>query len=246
VFGLADCRDLRFDSGWRPRLSHAQEKLLWYWNDFWRFARNILKKPYAIVHVGDVIDNSHHGVTSLLTHNIQDQEALAIATLEAHIGRSKYYVQIRGTESHSGESAQSEERIARYFNAIREETTGQYSRWEYNCVFNGLRINFAHHIGGAISPMSKATPLMREMTMARVNAARTKSKPPDLLIRGHVHYFMNVNDSTMRGMICPGWQLKTPYVYRRIRTEITELGGIILISNGKNVNIIERVYQMKY
>ena len=163
-----------------------------------------------------------------------------------HISKAKYYVQIRGTEAHSGESAQSEERIARHFNAIRDQATGQYSHWEYNCIFNGTRIHFAHHIGGALSPMGKATPIMREMTVARVNAARSRTQPPDLLIRGHAHYFLSVNDSSMRGIICPSWQLKTPYVYKRIRSEITEIGGIILISNGKNVNIIERVYQMKY
>ena len=191
-------------------------------------------EPYVLVHLGDCIDGVHHNSTTQISHNIQDQLNLAYNVLEPHVKKAERYFHVRGTPAHVGSSGVYEEDLAQRLNA-EPDNAGNYARWELWLEMNRRLIHFSHHIGGTGSSSYESTGVYKEMVEAFVQAGRFGDRPPDMLVRGHRHREFMTRVGDRFSIVVPGWQLKTPYVYRLAsgRAAPPQIGGYV-IRSGKD------------
>lgn len=239
------CR-YRLDDGGFYCPSPLQQKLLSMWNEFWAWTYKRLEgEPFVFIHNGDVIDGVHHRTTTISSHNLNDQTRLAIQMLKPHVDRASAYYQIRGTEAHCGQSAKEEEAIAETLGAVRDKETGQYSRWELRIEMGQELLHISHHIGVTSSSSYESSALMREMVAAFVEAGQWGMKPPTIFIRSHRHRYSEVKIPNGRIVITPGWQAKTPFVFKMDRMRAPMFGGLLIRRGKEGVHIREKLFTIK-
>lgn len=138
--------------------SPFQRKLWTHWLSFCNeWVPRVTKgQPFILVHNGDGIDGRHHGTTSQISHNLQDQENIAYDVLSPLVARASAYYHIRGTEAHVGPSGEAEESLAGRLGA-KPDCHGHASRWELWLELRGHLCHFAHHIGVTGSSQYEAT-----------------------------------------------------------------------------------------
>lgn len=234
------------DGGWYVA-SPMQSKLWEYWKDFWRWSFSLIgNEPFALVHNGDIVDGEHHRTTTLISHNLKDQENLAVKVMEPIVERAALYFQIRGTEAHVGQSGSYEERCAKALKAVVDEETGQHSRWELCIELGHEIIHFSHHIGTTSSVAYESSALMREIAATFTEAGQWGQRPPTVLVRSHRHRYCEVKPPNCRILVTPGWQGKTPFVFKMDRMRMPQFGGVIIRLNddGEGVHARERIYTL--
>jgi len=223
--------------------SPLQEKVwgMWkYFHDEW-IPEVTQDEDYILVHNGDAIDGEHHKSVTQISHNIDDQINIARECLEPVIAKPhcKGYYHVRGTEAHVGQSAQNEESLARQLGAIPAIVNDRktYARWDMWMDFgqnNRSLIHFTHHVGTSNSAAYESTAVYKELVEAYNEAGRFGDEPPDAVIRSHRHRQFEIKIATTKGhaysIVTPGWQLKTPFVYRLGlgRSSTPQIGGYLL------------------
>lgn len=229
------------DDGGTYMPSKLQLKLWSYWEQFWgEFVPAVTKgEPFGVVHNGDAIDGVHHGSTTQLSNNLEDQGALAYKLMrpivEACEGR---YWHIRGTEAHVGKSAVEEERLAKKLGAIPNQE-GQHARYDLWKTVGPKLCHFLHHVGTTGSAAYEATAVHKELTESFVEAARWGQRPPDLIGRSHRHRCIEIQIPTSGpngevshaiAVVTPAWQGKTPFVWKipGARLALPQFGGIVI------------------
>lgn len=228
-----------YDGGGKYVQSSIQEKLWEMWLFFVnKWIPEVTKgEDYILVHNGDCIDGVHHGSTSQISHNIQDQRHIAVNVIGMILKspRCKKYYHIRGTEAHVGKSAEYEEMVARELGAIPDDK-GNHARWEMWLRMgknNGL-IHFSHHIGTTSSASYESTAVYKELVEAYTEAGKQGLEPPDIVVRSHRHRYFKTEVNTSHGygisVVTPAWQLKTPFVHRLGigRASQPQIGGILI------------------
>lgn len=237
------------DEGGIYKQSNAQKVIWSHWQYFWNdFVPSVCgNDDFIVVHNGDVIDGVHHNSTTQITHNIKDQENIAVEVLSKikENNRCKGIYLIRGTEAHSGVSAESEERIGERIKAVK--INGNYTHYELWLRFGYLKslVHFSHHIGNTNSASYKATAVLKELIESYVEAGKNKTESPDVIVRSHRHYYIQVIEHSKKvnaiSLTTPSWQLKTPFSYKNLlgRTALPQIGGII-IREGDEVPIYVR------
>jgi hypothetical protein len=245
--GLCPRGGLQCDDGVIVPPSDNQLELIKAFDDMVSFALSIKRvKHRALICNGDLIDGFHHGTVAITTNNIDRQEAGAVEILQEVAGKfDKVYIN-RGTEVHVGQSGQSEERIARIIGAVQNEQ-GNYSSYQTWLDVDGLIFNIAHHIQTTSSAAYESSAPMRELVAAMVEAGQWGQPMPDVLIRSHRHRYSQVIIPSRKGEIrvavTPGFQLRTPFVERIDRMKLPNIGGLIIIVEDGQCQIIPRVYQ---
>jgi len=236
--GLCPPKGTRLDDGGTYRPSGRQLTMWKRWREFWDewVPRVTHGEPYAVVHNGDALDGVHHRSTTQISHNKADQRRLAYEVLKEVVDGCKgMYYHVRGTEAHVGVSAEDEEELARRLGAIPDEM-GQYSRWELwkGIGDEGALAHFTHHIGTTGSNHYESTAVHKELLEAFTEAGRWGKRPPDVVVRSHRHRCIETRIPSTRGystsLVTPGWQLKTPFVYRIAggRQAMPQLGGSLI------------------
>jgi len=250
--------DFALDNGGSYVPSDSQLVVWDAWEEFWdRWVPKVTKnEKYVVVHVGDCLDGNHHGSTTQITANLERQReisylALAPRVMKKHNKKCAAYYHLRGTESHVGPSAENEEEIAKRLKAIPQEDTGNHSRWEmWARLDNNALIHFSHHIGTTSSSAYESTAVYKEMVEAFNEAGRWRHEPPDVIVRAHRHRQFETRIATKKGygisIVTPGWQLKTPFVYRLAsgRASTPQIGGY-LIRAGDEDEVYTRFFVKK-
>jgi len=240
--GLCPPGEVKLDDGGTYSQSRFQKKLWSMWESFWNeFVPEATRgEPFGVVVNGDVIDGVHHRSTTQISHNLNDQIEIAYAVLKPIVEKCDgVFWLIRGTEAHSGPSAQHEEQLARRLGAI-PNSDGQYARWEL-WKWMGDReqlVHFLHHIGTTSSQQYEATAVHKELVEALAEAARWGRRPPDAIVRSHRHRFIHTSIATIRSggragralaVVTPGWQGKTPFMWRTgLRLSPPQFGGVLI------------------
>jgi hypothetical protein len=148
------------------------------------------------------------------------------------VEKSAAYYHIRGTEAHSGPSGEEEEKLAKSLGAIPDET-GNHSRYELYLNVGNCLVHFTHHIGVTGSLAYETTALMKEFAETTSESARWGKKAPNIVARAHRHRHAEIRVPTAHAygycFTTPGWQLKTPFVYRTMgRISTPQLGGSLV------------------
>jgi hypothetical protein len=192
------------------------------WEEFWGdwVPEATHKEPYAVAINGDLIDGRHHNSTTQWSQNLADQCRHAQMIVEGIKRQRRFdghlYI-IRGTEAHCGPEGNDEERMAADIKAIPDKA-GMHSRYElWIKVGQGL-VHCAHHIGITGRSHYESSAVMAELAEAYAEAGRWRNRPPDVVVRSHRHRQIEIRVPTSLGygisFTTPGWQLKTPFVYR--------------------------------
>jgi len=236
--GLYPCdTDVILDEGVRYVPSEFQRAVWHWWVEFWKWVEvRTNGEPWDLVINGDATDGVHHGATTQISHNLTDQAAIARAVLEPIVAQARKYYHIRGTEAHVGKSGQEEERLAFELGAIPNKA-GQYARydlWKLVGEQNRARVHLSHHIGTTGSQAYESTAVLKELVESYVEAGRWGLQPPDVVVRSHRHRAIKVEIPTENtdgiSMVTPGWQGKTPFVWRLPggRQSEPQFGGVLI------------------
>lgn len=232
------------DDGGRYMPSAMQLKLYAYWREFWDvFVPEATRgEPYDLLHNGDAIDGVHHGSTTQISQNLEDQGDLAFSLLKPIVDKCKKrggrYYHIRGTEAHVGKSAVEEERLAKRLEAIPNDQ-GQFARYDLWKMVGPKLVHALHHVGTTGSAAYEATAVHKELTESFVEAARWGHRPPDVIVRSHRHRHIEIQIATgdeggrtgrAIAVVSPCWQGKTPFAWKipGARLSTPQFGGIVI------------------
>jgi hypothetical protein len=223
--------------GWTA--SSFQRKLFAYWTEFWHeWVPRITKhEKYDLCINGDLIDGVHHGSTTQISHNIEDQVDIACAVLEPILDKVKGKVfVVRGTSPHDGESGKDAANISK-----RLKTTcfknGNRSAQELWIRTGDALVHCVHTIGTTSSSAHEASAINAEIISEYVEAARWGEEPPNYVVRSHRHRSMAVDIDAKKGnklcyaagLVTAGWQGKTPFLFRTAaRTSQPQFGGLCI------------------
>ncbi len=226
---------IRLDGGTHVRPSKFQAAIWKLWEYFWDewVPRATRGEPFDVLHLGDAVDGKPHGSISQITHNLNDQVRIAIEVLKPYVSRGERYYHLRGTEAHVEKSGYAEEIVARELGAA-PDANGNHARYALRkLVGNGL-VNAMHHIGTTSSAAYESTAVLKELTENYQECAAWNHRPPDVIVRGHRHRYMEVRKPSGLGFICsvvcPGWQGKTPFAWRIAggRQSDPQFGGLLI------------------
>lgn len=237
--GLCPPGPIPLDDGGSYMPSNFQLKMWALWREFWDVwvPEKTKGEPYDIVHNGDVIDGVHHGSTTQVSNNIQDQLLIADRALRPEVEKCRAsggtYYHIRGTEAHVGKSAIYEEQLAERLGAEPNEL-GQHARYDLWIHVGNALVHCLHHIGTTSSAAHEASAVNAELTAAYVEAARWDREPPTYVVRSHRHRSIAVDLNCAKGyaagIVTPAWQGKTPFVWKVPGARLSEpqIGGILI------------------
>jgi hypothetical protein len=251
--GICAPSPIQLDDGGTYRPSVFQNVIWEHWMEFWKeWVPSVTRaEDYALVIVGDALEGVHHGVTTTVSNNINDQieilrHVMNVPRSDRHLRRLFW---VRGTEVHVGKSGCDEERVAREFGAY-PNSEGQHARYElWVRVGNGL-CHFLHHIGSTGSSAYESTAVCKELIEAYTEAGRNRMQPPDIVCRSHRHRNFEVRLPTKLGygisFVTAGWQLKTPLCYRiaGARQSTPQIGGSLIRQGDHDLYTRHRVWSM--
>jgi len=236
----------KLDGGGEYTPSAFQRKMWDWWLEFWReWVPTVTRgEPYDLLHNGDALDGVHHGSTTQISHNMEDQVRIAEAVLrpqvDACLEKGGRYFHIRGTEAHVGQSGENEERLARSLGAV-PNAEGQYARYDLwkrvgdpDAKIHAPLVHALHHIGTTGSAAHEASAVNNELSQEYNEAARWARQPPDYVVRSHRHRFISVDLASANGyaasIVTPAWQGKGPFAFKVPGARLSEpqIGGIAI------------------
>ncbi len=234
--GLCPPEGMALDDGGPVMPSKFQRKLWSLWEQLWgeHVPKATHGEPFAVVVNGDAVDGVHHGSTTQMSHNLEDQSTMAEAILRPVVDacEGKFYV-VRGTEAHVGKSAAEEERLAKRLGA-KPNAEGQRATWDLWTTCGDGLVHFLHHVGTTSSSAHEASAVNAELTAEYVEAARWNQRPPNIIIRSHRHSYIHVQFATDYGIglaaVTPGWQGKTPFAWKIARARLAppQFGALVV------------------
>jgi len=209
----------------------------WLWYRYEEILAQIKQEArgdiYGVVN-GDAVElDAKNRSVQTITRNNQEAIDIASETLEPFFSMCKGVYVTRGTEAHTGPSAQAEEAIAGNFsNTIKNEETGNYSWWNVPLIFDGVKIDIAHHPkgGGSGRPFSSQSGIDRIASDTLFTYANDGERVPDLVLRSHLHgYRDSQNAFKTRAIITPAFSLLTAYGHRIGINTDNDIGIIMII-----------------
>jgi hypothetical protein len=238
---LCPSSGVKLDDGGRYDPSAFQKKVYSMWRSFWDewVPEATRKEPYGIVINGDAVEGIHHRATTPISTNPMDQEEVAYQLLAPLVDRCKGRLWfVRGTETHVGQSACDEERLAKRIGSVPNEE-GQYARWDlWKRIGDNKLMHLLHHVGTTGSQAYESTAVHKELVEEFIEAARWRRAAPDMIVRSHRHRHFETSISTGTdsgetgraiAVVTPAWQGKTPHVWKIPggRLSTPQFGGIL-------------------
>ena len=201
-----------------------------------------IKPPIDILIAnGDLIDGrgEKNGGTELVTNKRQEQVEMAIELLKPWEARKAVF--LAGTPYHVGKLEDYEESIAQAFGASLE------SHAVCEIKYEGVAVDIKHKIGRSSVPYSRGTAVMREKLWNQLQAIREEAPLADMIVRSHIHYFVEIIDADGVALVTPALQAsRTHYGEREVSGTVdwgllafTADGGEVETSHRKYINKIE-------
>ena len=200
-----------------------------------------------------MIDGDHHRtpqIASPLT-GIHIRTAMESLAVPLALKPKQVHV-VRGTPSHVGRSAESEEGIARALHGQgwpveQDPDTGMYSSYRRRLDIGSVRLDIAHHgrMGQRANTRrsysslyafdvwaENALDMWQEMKRGNLQKAWDEKRPPDIGIRSHNHQYMDSgydHRGVTRMIACPAFQLATEWVHRIAAENMASIGILVLV-----------------
>jgi hypothetical protein len=220
----------------RDAISQAIEKMVPVGQSILKL---IVKKEKALLYEvfhGDAVEGQHHGSTQVASGNPNAQAAIITACMAIPLAlKPDKMFWVRGTETHVGQSASAEERIADGLRrdkrpVIGDPDTGMASWWHLRMEVNGVLIDVAHHGRTGQREHTRASQAVLHAHDILLSHVKNGDRPPDLCIRGHYHKFNDSHDACPVRVITTGaWQLQTSHVHKVAADSVADIGGLIVV-----------------
>lgn len=182
---------------------------------------------------GDTVElDAKNRSLQLISKNQTEAIGMAVEVWEPFFQMAKNVYVTRGTTAHVGMSAQGEEAFAQNFdNVVIDEDTNSHT-WRFlPLILDGVRMDIMHHPKGGSGgrPQNRMGGVMRLASDAEFQYADAGEVPPHLVIRSHLHGYVDSRDAfRTRAIITPALSLLTEYTYRIGVTESNPIGGILI------------------
>lgn len=233
----------RIDESNVHEASESQLLILDFWNDFWK-RRKKDGRPLIAIFGGDLVDGDHHRTLQLWTQDELVQVDASVELLKPIVNLSERSFLLRGTTAHVGQSGRYDSRVAREL--------GVPSYYHLQLNVSGVLFDLAHH-GPSVGKRfwnlgNSARMYARHVAVSHI--AR-KSKPPDVVIRGHVHKSVHEtvrdNGHTTEMIVSPSFQLKSEFAFRvSSEDDLADIGGVVVgVENGRVTDITMDVVQFE-
>lgn len=239
ALGLCPSRGVALDGGGWYQPTRVQRKIWTHWEEFWGqwVPRETEGEPYVLIVNGDAIDGEPHRSKALISSNVATQADIAYECLAPCVDRAVATYMTRGTEAHVGKSAEQEELLGRRL-GVEVDANGFSTRDELWMDLAGHLGHITHHVATTTSWMYESTAPWREVVLCLESAVRSGQRAPEWIARAHRHREFSGRIYTADGrvvvVVTPGWQAKTPYVYRTAaRNESPHFGGSIVRVSSK-------------
>jgi len=209
-----------------------------------------------VIYDGDPVEGIHHETTQIISPCVSAHEQIFVECMDKLLTSVHYAPEhgdkvyfISGTEEHSGNGSQSDERIARDFDGVipqaewmEQDEDGAYYRegkFTWNRLLlkvNGVLLDIAHH-GGSVGRRAWTTSdgLRNTVKSIYFECLEHNLPIPRYWIRSHLHQFVPAryegNRGVIEGIILPSFQLKTGYVYKQFGmiSKPSDIGMVYLI-----------------
>ena len=211
-----------------------QKKLHEQWEEYWDEVAEARKRDrLVVIHNGDVIDGYHHQTPQLITRRNDEQERMftvlwdnALRKVKFDRRKDKQYF-IRGTAAHADDGAQSEERIARDFDAIpqfegtadNDYKDGRYTHYHFRNKIDGVLFDVAHHgPNKGRRAWTSVNALFHTIRSVYFDCLEHDLPIPRWWIRGHNHRHIQATyegeHGKITGIVLPCWQGDTDFIHR--------------------------------
>jgi predicted phosphodiesterase len=193
-------------------------------------------KVDAVLCMGDICDGFNyrsHG-TGLWTSDINLQ--VTVATELLSMIKTNKYIGVQGSFYHVGDNMSSDR-------AVMESFAGVFAD-ELSVNIGECRVHASHFVGVSSSGSAyRTTPIAREMMLASINSDDYGKF--DLIVRGHAHYFVQVNFTRSKGIICPCWCGRDEFVARQTLAFNPHLGYVLVNVDGNDLSVDPHVFTLK-
>jgi hypothetical protein len=244
---------IRLDDGGCYEASKAQLWLWQSWQEYWQRVDAVRRQHSALlyqVYNGDLVEGFHHGSVQVMNGNPNAQAAVVNAVMRVPLDlKPDRLAFIRGTESHVGQSASAEERIADGLRrdkrpVVGDADTGTASHWHLKMEIQGVRLDFAHHGRVGTRPWTKPNVTANLAAEIFYDHAASGEPHPHLAIRSHMHQLVDTHDQHPTRVIqTPAWQLATAFIHRIAPGKLADVGGIIVVIRAGTFEVEKVKYQ---
>ena len=204
----------------------------WLWDTFIQALNRIQPQPIDVIVVnGDVMDgkpgkNPNQSQDCTL-HRIEDQRECAVKVLEevkSRFPKAAWYF-VQGTPNH--ETAADVAQVA--FMLLGEKTpVRQTLSLQMGRPGREVILQF-HHETSFTSGPTKSGAIERDIVNGFLAVAMDGWKSAACVIRAHCHYFVAVMRKNKLGIVCPCWQLQTPFTRKSSPDKtIPDIGCVVL------------------
>jgi len=222
------------------------------WSDFWQHVDNRKKETGAkllVIWGGDIGDLNFHRQTQLVEDR-DNREAILDAMLECAeepLAIADENIVIRGTEAHSGGSADLDEAFAKHIGASPSPVASSW--WHFEGDVGGVLFNTSHHprTSGRL-PHTKGPAAARLAQLAWAAYAERHWVVPNMVGRSHVHYWaLGFANGGTWAYYTPPWQLSDAFAMRcGAGGDIEPLGGVLIECGDGLRSVPERYPEQGY
>ena len=198
----------------------------------------VQQRPKALVINGEPIDgdNKKSLGDSVWSVNLNDQMQDFKKLMKGIKFDNLYFVKGSGyhitKDATNFEQTIAEQLGAKKYKSIMGNQT--YADHEVTLEMFDKHIHFTHHVGFSGWWMYRTTPIARELVKMHFNH-KANGFHTDVLIRSHVHYYVEVRFPHTKGLTTPAWKFPDGFMYRHGEPDLPTIGNIEIIveSNGK-------------
>ncbi len=244
--------------------AYPSKEVLWLWdlwNEAWEWVDDIRKEFKAdlcIASNGDLFEGDHHNIGQIFSRHRGAERWIAEHAMAVPLAlKPQQIIGIRGTESHVGHGARSEENyfqgLADQGYPVLEEEAGAATHYMCRLDVNGHGIELAHHgrMGRrAHTKASQVSLYAADITLLRTqeNAdRRSRGEPeqplPELCFRSHFHQHVDSHDAqSVRVIQTPAWQLATAHVHKVATESLADIGMVVAVCiKGEEIIVRKRI-----
>jgi hypothetical protein len=227
------------DDGGEYTASRSQKWLYENWMDFWSSISELDGELIVVIN-GDLLDVNKHSVHQLITLN----KAVVLKHVESIleiIPTSRVFI-LRGTGAHVGACAELEEIIAAKLQATSVGNTS--TSWTLALDVDGVLFDIAHHGRVGSNPWNRSGPLNTLAAQIVMEAHKTGSRIPDVVLRSHNHTHADTHDNLpVRVISTPAWQLSTEYSHRLGLVNLADIGGLVFRCEDGYYDVTKYLYK---
>ncbi len=174
--------------------------------DCWNNMVKKVGKVDTVFNIGDNINGSNYHDSGLgnWTNNLMTQSSAAYELLN-RIKCSNHNMVI-GSKYHVGTNPSAEHGIA---NLMRLDGDTVNVGKDLIVKVGGKTFHLLHEIGFSKNMSYRTTPLSRELMFMSLHSEKLYGA--QYIVRGHTHYYANVNFPSTGGVIVPGWKLRDDF-----------------------------------